>query len=366
MRPYGGVVADGSVLLLLGPSTGGIGTHVEAIVDDCVAVGRRVTVTGPQETLQLFDFHRRGAAVAALPVGLPLLARPWDCRALRRFAAAHDVTHAHGLQPGTVAALLTRPQRLVVTWHNAPLSSGVTAAPHVLLEKIAARRSAVTIGASPDLVVRARRAGARDARFIPVAPLSMVPSDNAAALRIELGLVGAPVVLGLGRLHVQKRFDVLVDAAATWTDRSPRPAVVLAGDGPARESLQQQAFRLGVDLRLLGRRTDVADLLALADVVVLPSSWEARPLAAQEALAAGRALVATPVGGVPELVGDAALLVPVGDAEALSVAVRSVLDDADVRHRLEQAALARAASWPDAHQVSAELMALYDELARTA
>jgi glycosyltransferase involved in cell wall biosynthesis len=78
----------------------------------------------------------------------------------------------------------------------------------------------------------------------------------------------------------------------------------------------------------------------------------------------GRALVATPVGGVPALVGDAALLVPVGDVAALAAAVLSLLVDQGLRRRLEQDALEQAASWPDSHQVSAELMALYDEIAR--
>lgn len=347
----------------MGPSTGGIGTHVAVLVDDCVADGRAVTVCGPEETLRLFGFARRGARLQVLPTGLRRLGSLRAGRTLRRLAAEHAVTHAHGLQPSAIAGLVVGPRRLVATWHNAPLSRGPARLAHVLLENVAARRAAVTIGASPDLVVRARGAGARDARFIPVAPPPAIASGDATRLRATLGLTDEPVVLGVGRLHEQKRFDVLVEAAARWVDRRPRPVVLLAGEGPAREALQRQAARLGVELRLLGRRSDVADLLAVADVVVLPSSWEARPLAAQEALSAGRALVATPVGGVPELVGDAALLVPVGDAAALSTQVLRLLDDLPFRQALERAAVQRAASWPDAHQVSAQLMALYDEIA---
>ena len=78
---------------------------------------------------------------------------------------------------------------------------------------------------------------------------------------------------------------------------------------------------------LLGHRTDVADLLAAADLAVVTSDWEARQLFAQEALRAGVPLVATAVGGLPELVGDAAVLVPPGDVDALDAAVRRLLDD---------------------------------------
>jgi glycosyltransferase involved in cell wall biosynthesis len=181
-------------------------------------------------------------------------------------------------------------------------------------------------------------------------------------LRRSFELGDRPVVLAVGRLHRQKRFDVLVSAAAGWQHRIPVPAVLIAGEGPERELLQSRASELGVDVRLLGQRHDIADLMSIADVIVLPSSWEARPLAAQEALSAGRALVATPVGGVPSLVGSAAVLVPVGNPDSLAAAVAQLLDDPDARHRLERLALARAAEWPDAEAVANQLVAVYIEL----
>ena len=87
-------------------------------------------------------------------------------------------------------------------------------------------------------------------------------------------------------------------------------------------------------MTLLGHRTDVADLLAGADLAVVTSDWEARQLFAQEALRAGVPLVATAVGGLPELVGDAAALVPPGDVDALDAAVRALLDDPAARAEL--------------------------------
>jgi glycosyltransferase involved in cell wall biosynthesis len=349
------------LLLVLGNSTGGIGTHVASVAASCVAAGDRVTVCGPAPTDELFEF---AGTFVPLPVGLPMLLRLSHRRALLSLVRKNSVVHAHGLQAGVVVGVVARRSstRVVVTWHNAPLSSGPRRWLHVLLERVAARLADVTIGASDDLVVRARRAGTADARFVPVAPAALgAPSADRAELRARLNIADVPVVLGLGRLHSQKRFDVLVSAAAGWRGRDPVPVVLIAGEGPQRESLQRQAEALGVDVRLLGRRSDVADLMSIADVVVLPSSWEARPLVAQEALTAGRALVATAVGGVPSLVGPAAVLVPVGKPEAVTSAVARLLDDPDYRHRLEHDALERAATWPAAEAVAARLRALYAE-----
>jgi glycosyltransferase involved in cell wall biosynthesis len=354
-----------SLLLVLGNSTGGIGTHVAALAAACTTAGWRVSVCGPAATDELFGFSAAGSAFTALPVGLRMLTSRSQRRTLLALAARHDVVHAHGLQAGVVVGLVCRglPAHLVVSWHNAPLSRGVRRWLHVLLEQVAARRAQVTIGASDDLVVRARRAGAKDARFVPVAPPAVAaPSAEPGTLREAFELGDRPVVLAVGRLHRQKRFDVLVYAAAGWQQRVPAPVVLIAGEGPERESLLSRAAELGVDVRLLGQRRDIADLMSIADVVVLPSSWEARPLAAQEALAAGRALVATPVGGVPSLVGSAAVLVPVGNPDSLAAAVAQLLDDPAARHRLERLALARAAEWPDAEAVANQLLAVYAEL----
>jgi glycosyltransferase involved in cell wall biosynthesis len=103
----------------------------------------------------------------------------------------------------------------------------------------------------------------------------------------------------------------------------------------------------------------VPELLATADVAVVPSVWEGQPLIVQEVLRAGRPLVATRVGGIPGLVGDAALLVPPGDAGALGEAVLRVLDDRGLAGRLASSASERARRLPTEEDAIDQLTSVY-------
>jgi glycosyltransferase involved in cell wall biosynthesis len=161
----------------------------------------------------------------------------------------------------------------------------------------------------------------------------------------------------------QKGFDVLLDAAAHWRDLDPPPLLAIAGDGPLAGELRARAAALGVAASFLGRRDDIADLLAAAAVFVLPSRWEGQPLIVQEALRAAAPIVATRVGGIPDLVGDdAAVLVAPGDAPGLAAAVRAVLTDASLANRLRAAAARRAAALPTANDAIAAALAAYAQV----
>ena len=172
-------------------------------------------------------------------------------------------------------------------------------------------------------------------------------------------------MLSVGRLHPQKGYPGLIAAAARWRSLSPPPLVVIAGKGPAYRDLAAQISTARAPVTLLGHRADVPDLLAAADVAVVSSVWEARQLFTQEALAAGVPLVATRVGGLPGLVGDAALLVPPQDVDALDEAVRRLLDDSHLRATLAAAGRAQAASWPTERDTLNQVCAVYTELAST-
>ncbi|MGQ0630492.1 MAG: glycosyltransferase family 4 protein [Sporichthyaceae bacterium] len=362
-------MSEPRILLVLGASIGGISQHVLSIVDALVARGVPVAVAGPQSTEDACYFARAGAVFFAVEIASdPHPTR--DLRAAHALGAAASkwragVVHAHGLRAGALAALALRARkpgasrpRLIVTWHNANLATGARAKVHAGLEQLAARGADLTLGASVDLVDRASAAGARDARLGEVAapPLSP-PSRSPDEVRASLALPVGPVLLAVGRLAVQKDYPTMLAAARLWSTRDPAPTLLIAGDGPLAGELAAACADLPV--RWLGTRSDVADLLSITEVVVLSSRWEARALIAQEALRAGVPLVATAVGGLPDLVGEAALLVPPGNPAALATAVARILDDPALAARLRATGPARAATWPDTGTMMTALLACY-------
>jgi glycosyltransferase involved in cell wall biosynthesis len=173
-----------------------------------------------------------------------------------------------------------------------------------------------------------------------------------------------PLVLAAGRLAPQKGFAGLLDAARRWQDLSPVPLLAIAGEGPLAPALTSLAAPFGPAVRFLGQRGDVPALLAAADLFVVPSVWEGQPLVLQEALRAGRPIVATRAGGIPDLTGeDAALLVRPGDPDELAAAVRRVLTDGGLARRLSAAALERARTLPTENDAVEAALAVYRRLA---
>jgi glycosyltransferase involved in cell wall biosynthesis len=355
------------VVLVLGTSTGGIGQHVRSVAAGLVHRGLTVRVCGPAATEELFSFTAAGAQFRSVEIAAGL--RPGAdlaaVRALRRATAAADLVHAHGLRAGLVTdlALAGRRTPYVVSWHNALAAGGPAGWGYRRLERRVARGAAITLAASADLADRARRLGAGDVRVIEVAaPALAVPRRSVGEVRRELGATDRPLLLTVGRLHPQKGLDVLLAAATAWSSREPTPLTVIAGDGPLEPKLRVEIERSGAGVRLLGRRADIAELLAAADLVVLPSRWEARALVAQEALRAGRPLVATSVGGLPELLGDGAALVAPADPAALAAAVNRLLDHPEQAAALAERGRNRAATWPDEATTVRRLVAVYAEL----
>ena len=357
------------VALVLASSTGGIGRHVASLAAGLPGAGHEVTVYAPAAAEEQFRFT--GSGVTFQPVEIPANPRPADATAVRTLRRAlrlspPEVIHAHGLRAGLVAAL-ARPTAipLVVTWHNLVLVEGLRGRVYRPLERYVARAASVTLCASKDLVERTRELGAADARLAAVAaPVLPPPTRSPTEVRHELGLVdGQPLVLSVGRLHPQKGYDVLVSAAARWRDRVPRPMVAIAGTGPAYLDLAARISAARAPVTLLGHRNDVADLLAASDLAVVTSVWEARQLFAQEALRAAVPLVATRVGGIPELVGDAAVLIAAHDVEAVDKTVQELLDDPQRRAELAELGRRQAATWPTEEDTLRQVVDVYAELA---
>ncbi len=393
------------VSYLLAASAGGTGRHVAMLAGGCAARGATVHVYGPAATRA--GLSQAGGAPPGWDFSVvniadgPRPARDLAAVARVRRLLARDtpgVLHAHGLRAGALAALAlagpgTPQTMLAVTVHNAPPDAGPAAAVYAGLELIVARRADAVLTVSGDLAARMRRRGARLAgRALVPAPAAPAASPaEIAALRREfagreslgreslgresLGREsgdresggrepGEPqIVLAVGRLATQKGFGTLIQAAERWQRRPVVPLVIIAGDGPLDAELRHQAGMAGVAIRFLGLRRDVPALLGAADVVVVPSTWEGQPLIVQEALRAGRPLVATRVGGMADLTGeDGAVLVPPGDPVALATAVTRILDDPEAAARLAAAARSRAAVLPTEMAAVDQVLGVYQTM----
>jgi glycosyltransferase involved in cell wall biosynthesis len=167
--------------------------------------------------------------------------------------------------------------------------------------------------------------------------LPELPEREVARARFE---VEGPTLAFAGRITRQKALGVALDALG----RADGVSLVVAGDGPELDDVRREVTERGLDgrVRFLGPlgRDDVLALFRAADASLLSSSWENFPHAVVEALAVGTPVVATAVGGVPELVrdGENGLLVPVGDARALADAIRRLVGEPGLRERLAHAA----------------------------
>lgn len=186
------------------------------------------------------------------------------------------------------------------------------------------------------------------------------------SVRKELGFDDALVFGVIGRLTPPKDHSTFLKAAALILKKLPKARFLIVGDGPLRKDLEIQAQKTGLGHAVIftGLRKDVPALLAALDVLVFSSLWEGLPVALLEGMAAARPIVATTVGGIPEVVlpNKSALLVPPGDAHALAQACLRLASDSATRHSMGQSGLERVV---DRYSIDAMLdrtAALYAKL----
>jgi glycosyltransferase involved in cell wall biosynthesis len=262
-------------------------------------------------------------------------------RALRRLRPA--IVQSHGARSNVYTRLAARcagVPAVLSTVHNSLFDYDVVPwrrALYVLAERLtsplADRILSVSAAIAHDLVERYGIAAARTVVVHNgIDAWAFRPGRGAAAVRAELGVAdGRRVIVMAGRMTAQKGWDVLLEAAARLAVVRSDLAWVLVGDGPLRAVLTRRAADLGVAARFTGARSDMADVLGCADVVVLASRSEGLPFTLLEAMALARPVVATRVGGVPEVVEDgwSGRLVPRDDPAALAGAVAAVVDAPD-------------------------------------
>ncbi|TNM53122.1 glycosyltransferase family 4 protein [Brevibacterium sediminis] len=374
------------IVFTIGTSTGGVGTHVHGLARDLAAAGHEIGVIGPAATDEHFGFSLLpGVRFGVLELGTGIGAS--DAALIRRQRTllrsfAPQIVHAHGFRAGlitllTLRTLKTRP-KFVLSLHNQASGQGLRGRVEARVETMLARGADLVLGASTDLVDRARELGAQTARFLPAAApeVTLVSAEAAAATRASLAEEfdfdpGALIVLAVGRVAKQKNYPMLVRALVRLGEENHQGEIVALIAGAADEEVLADVRAQYDDaaaasaipaLHYLGPRDDIAELAAAADIYALTSVWEARALVLQEALISGKAIVATATGGSAELVGDAGILIDHDDDAAFAAAVAELAVDPARRAELGARARARGRELPDEREVAEELAGLYTEL----
>lgn len=319
-------------------------------------------------------YQAAGYPVASLELGRRSLL------AVRAALAAHvaerrpALVHAYGLRPSLLVRLLPRRPGLVQAIHSVDAHRPRWQA---LLDRATARRvdRYITNSEAGARFLAAER-GVDPARIRIVANGIDVEATARAAVerpraRAALGIPPDTVVLlTVANLRPPKGLDVLVEAAARLAaraDSGAHPFVwLVAGEGPLAADLARDIDERGLanTIRLLGFRRDVGALLAAADIFCLTSRREGVPVAILEAMAAGRAVVATRVGGVAELVaaGETGILVAPGDPAATAAALAELLASAARRQALGASGQARARAHFTIERAQAAIATVYDEV----
>lgn len=289
-----------------------------------------------------------------------------------------DILHAHLFDPsvvGLAAGALARTPVRVVTRHYSNYHTRIDRPVHVALDRICTRLAHRVIAVSQhtaDHLVKAEGAQPDKIRVvhngIDFARVQISSPEAPERIRAELDLAGRRVALIAARLHPEKGYEHLLRAVPAVAAEVPDFMLLVAGAGPfeAQYRALSAALGCGEAVRFLGFRRDLPDLMAACDVLVLPSLAEAFGLVAAEAVYLGVPIVASRVGGIPEIVDDEVdgLLVPPGDHGALAGALVRVLTDRELRCRLAGAGRERITGLFGFERMMREYERVYDELVR--
>jgi glycosyltransferase involved in cell wall biosynthesis len=293
------------------------------------------------------------------------------------------ILHTHTAKAGAVgrlAALLAgddRPPIVVHTFHGHvlrgyfdPVRTGVFRGLERTLAGMTTRLIAVSPEVRDDLVAL----GVAPAEKFSVIRLGInldhrigVSDDGASPLRTLFGVSPDEFVVGwVGRMTAIKRVPDVLLAFRLLRERGVDARLCLVGDGPDREEVEQRAHDLGVARHTLfvGYQRDVAPYYSFFDAFVLPSANEGTPVVAIESLAAARPVVATRVGGTPDVVESGAdgVLVPVGNVEAIADALETLASDPELRRRLGEHGRERVIPRYRVERLVDDVDALYREL----
>ena len=391
------------VLELSAQAAGGVRAHIRQVSQLLAKDGHQVLLAGPSNVISPAPDAVGGACLRTYQIDIGARPSGADLKALRQLkqlAATVEVIHAHGLRAGALAVLAAkrlpaakRP-RVVVTLHNLPVGSAPTRLVGKALHLVVVKGADYVLTVSPDLLEKAKQLGlkAGEIAVVPAPARSLSDCTGTASSETDFGTTAsldpasgpgagsgpgigsgsgvdsgsgygassdtdcdaAPCLLTIARLAPQKGLDLLLEAATLIKQRGIDFTWLVAGDGPLKAQLNQQIDDAALPVKLLGRREDIGALLSQADVVVQTSYWEGQPLTLREAMQAGRAIVATDVGGSAyTLAGCGQLVEP--QAGPLADAVVAVISDPKRRETLEAASRAAVAKIPGETQLREQL-----------
>ena len=391
------------VLELSAQAAGGVRAHIRQVSQLLAKDGHQVLLAGPSNVISPTPGAVGGACLRTYQIDIGARPSGADLKALRQLkqlAATVEVIHAHGLRAGALAVLAAkrlpaakRP-RVVVTLHNLPVGSAPTRLVGQALHLVVVKGADYVLTVSPDLLEKAKQLGlkAGEIAVVPAPARSLsdcagtassetdfgttasldpasgpgagsgpgigsgsgVDAGSGCASSSEASFGAAPCLLTIARLAPQKGLDLLLEAATLIKQRGIDFTWLVAGDGPLKAQLNQQIATADLPVKLLGRREDIGALLSQADVVVQTSYWEGQPLTLREAMQAGRAIVATDVGGSAyTLAGCGQLVEP--QAGPLADAVVAIISDPKRRETLEAASRAAVAKIPGETQLREQL-----------
>lgn len=280
-----------------------------------------------------------------------------------------DIVHSHGyvlaytLGPATLAGVPGQVHTIHnvagwdMPWWGRPILS------------LAALIGVAPVAVSAEVARTARSANRTEALIIPNGiPVESYQSASRTRQRwrTENGFGQDDLlIVSVARLTRQKNHSLLLQAFARLMP-APDVQLVLVGDGPLKEELQREAATLGIvdQVRFLGVREDVPDILAASDIFALSSDAEGNPLALMEAMAAGLPVVATAVGGVPELLtnGRDGFVVSPGDPDALAAALSQLVGSSEQRQAMGQDAESKALATFDIVHTVQSYVDLYEKL----
>jgi glycosyltransferase involved in cell wall biosynthesis len=336
-----------------------------------------VTRWGPEaeDEADLAELRDAGIAFAGIERRGPFDLRPWRDLVARARTSRIDVVHTHKIGSNVWGALLSPLMEApVLVAHEHTWSYEGDPARVLLDRELIARRADAFVAVSREdqrRMIEIERVPAAKTRFIPNG-IPPFPAPTGRDVRAELGIAAdVPLVGVVATLRPQKALDVMIRGVPELRRRVPHATVLLIGGMDSQDSNEEARLRavaaeteVGEGVRFLGPRDDVPDLVATLDLGALSSDFEGSPLSVMEYMEAGKAVVATRVGGLPDLVveGETGLLVPPGDPQALAAALAELLLDPERRARMGAAGRERRREMFSIEATARQVGELYQEL----